>query len=336
MQADRLLALLLLLQTDGRLSAAILARRLEVSTRTIYRDLDALSASGVPVYAERGRNGGCALLPGFRTDVTGMTAAEARALFLFAGRGLPGGLGHDRDLKSALRKLLAAVPEPHRPAAIRARDRVVVDPTGWSGEAQPLPHLETVQEAVWLDRQLELRYRSSDAPAAVDRTVEPYGLVAKAGTWYLIAADHGEERLFRVSRIEAARVLETPSRRPPGLDLEALWVELRRRFDERGGEGLNVRVLVRTAILPRFLRLAAGPTIAAPEVGPQDPDWTVVGLQLRGEGPVIALLLSFGGDVEALEPLSVRRTMAAAATAIAARYGAARNTSAVVLAKTDR
>jgi predicted DNA-binding transcriptional regulator YafY len=240
MQADRLLALLLLLQANGRLSATKLARELEVSTRTIYRDLDALSAAGVPVYAERGRNGGCALLPGFRTDVTGLTAAEAQALFIFAGRGLPGGLGHEGDLTSALRKLLAAVPEPHRPEAVRARERVVVDPTAWAHEAEPLPHLATVQEAVWSDRQLRLRYRSSDAEVGRELTVEPYGLVAKAGTWYLIAAEDGEPRLFRASRIETATVLDADARRPAGLDLEALWLELRRRWDDRGGDGLAV------------------------------------------------------------------------------------------------
>jgi predicted DNA-binding transcriptional regulator YafY len=335
MQADRLLALLLLLQSYGRLSAASLARELEVSTRTVYRDLDALSAAGVPVYAERGRHGGCALLPGFRTDVTGMTADEARALFVFAGRGLPTGLGHDADLKSALRKLLAAVPEPHRPLAVQARDRVVVDPTGWSQGPEELPHLAVVEEAVWLDRKLELRYRSSDAPTGRILIVEPYGLVAKAGIWYLIAAEDGDPRLYRVSRVEDARLLEEPSSRPTGLDLEVLWLDLRRRFDERGGQGLSVRVRVQTAILPRFLRLAAGPTIAAPNIGPQDPDWTTVGLQFRGEGPAVALLLSLGASVEALEPASIRLTMADAAQAIVARYGIEK-TSPVELTKVDR
>ena len=320
MQSDRLLALLLLLQAHGRLSAARLAHELEVSTRTIYRDLDALSAAGVPVYAERGRLGGCALLPGFRTDVTGMTADEARALFVFAGRGLPGGLGQDADLKSALRKLLAAVPEPHRPAAMRARDRVVVDPTGWSREVEAVPQLATVQEAVWADRQLRMRYRSSDAPVARELIVEPYGLVAKAGTWYLIAAEDGDPRLFRVGRIEDAAVLEAATRRPPGLDVEKLWRHLRQRFDERGGDGLAVLARVRTEILARFLRLAAGPTIAPPEVRSEGPEWTELALRFRGEGPAVALLLSCGDDVEALEPASIRATMIGAAAAIAARY----------------
>ena len=343
MQADRLLALLLLLQANGRLSAASLARQLEVSTRTIYRDLDALSAAGVPVYAERGRNGGCRLLPGFRTDVSGMNADEARALFVFAGRGLPTGLGHEPDLKSALRKLLAAVPDAHRPAALQARDRVVVDPTGWSREAEAVPHLATVQEAVWLDRRLRLRYRSSDAPRARELEVEPYGLVAKAGTWYLIAAEDGEPRLFRASRIEAADLLDAPAHRPARLDLEALWLELRRRFDERGGEGLAVQARVRTANLGRFLRIAAGPTIEPPvhragdnDVAGDEDGWTAVSLRFRGEGPAVAFLLQFGGDVEALEPASIRRAMAVAARAIAARYRGAAKTSARALTNTER
>ena len=304
------------------MSAAALARRLEVSTRTIYRDIDALSAAGVPVYAERGRNGGCALLPGFRTDVTGMTADEARALFVFAGRGLPGGLGHEAELKSALRKLLAAVPEAHRPAAVQARERVVVDPMGWSGRPEAVPHLATVQAAVWADRQLGLRYRSSDATVGRDLTVEPFGLVAKAGTWYLIAAEGGEPRLFRVSRIEAAVVLEVPCRRPRDLDLESLWLELRRRFDERGGDGLTVRTLVRTENVARFLRMSAGPTIepARHRDHVAGPGWTEVDLRFRGEGPAVAFLLGFGGDVEVLEPATIRTAMAAAAQAIAARY----------------
>ena len=325
MQADRLLALLLLLQANVLTSAATLARRLEVSTRTIYRDIDALSAAGVPVYAERGRNGGCALLPGFWTDVTGLTADEARALFIFAGRGLPGGLGHETELKSALRKLLAAVPEPHRPAAVQARDRVVMDTTGWSREIEPVPHLATVQEAVWFDRRLGLRYRSSDAPSARNLEVDPYGLVAKAGTWYLIAAEDGEPRLFRASRIEAAEVLEAPARRPRDLDLEALWLELRRRWDERGGDGLAVRVLVRTESLARFLRMSAGPTLEPAQHCEHGSDgaWTVVDLRFRGEGPAVAFLLGFGGDVEVLQPATMRTAMAAAAQAIAARYDGA-------------
>src|SRR5689334_7638215 len=234
MRADRLLAILLLLQARGRLSARELAAELEVSERTIHRDVEALSAAGVPVYAERGRHGGIALLPGYRTDVSGLTAPEARALFVFAGRGTLADLGLEGDLRSALRKLLSALPEPHRPGAEQAADRVVVDPRAWMRAREELPHLATVQEAVWRDRRVSIRYRRPGAATAADRLLDPYGLVAKAGTWYLVAADAGEPRLYRVSRIEAAAVTEEPADRPRGLDLEALWEELRGRVEERG------------------------------------------------------------------------------------------------------
>src|SRR5439155_6633823 len=169
-RADRLLSLLSLLQVHGRLSATDLARRLEVSTRTVYRDIEALSASGVPVYTEQGRRGGCVLLPGYRTDVSGLTSAEARALFTFTGRGL----GMDADLKAALRKLLAQLPEPQRPEALHAQSSVVVDPRGWRRVADQTPHLDTVQTVVRQGKRLRMNYRGSE------RTVDPYGLVAKA------------------------------------------------------------------------------------------------------------------------------------------------------------
>src|SRR5947209_21216 len=228
-----------MLQAHRRLSARDLAGRLEVSERTIHRDVEALSAAGVPVYAERGRHGGIALLPGYRTDVSGLTAPEARALFVFAGRGTLADLGLEGDLRSALRKLLSVLPEPHRPGAEQAAGRVVVDPRAWMRSRERLPHLAVVQDAVWRDRRLRLRYRRPGAPDAVERLLDPYGLVAKAGTWYLVAADAGEPRLYRVSRIEAAEATEEPADRPPGLDLEALWEDLRGRVEDRG-PGLEI------------------------------------------------------------------------------------------------
>ena len=205
MKSDRLLSLLLLLQGHGRMSARRLAERLEVTERTIHRDVEALSAAGVPVYAERGRRGGIALLPGYRTDVSGLTPDEARALFLFGGRGSPAAdLGLEAPLRGALRKLLAALPEPQRPEAEEAGRRVVVDPRGWLRQPEELPHLPAVQAAVWSGRRLRIRYRSAGAEKAAERVVDTYGLVSKAGVWYLVAADRGEPRTYRVSRMEAA------------------------------------------------------------------------------------------------------------------------------------
>src|SRR5215469_2118030 len=239
MRSDRLLSILLLLQVHGRLSAGDLAGRLEVSQRTIHRDVEALSAAGVPVYAERGRHGGIALLAGYRTDVSGLTAPEARALFVFAGRGTLADLGLEGELRSALRKLLSVLPEPHRPDAEQAAGRVVVDPRAWMRSRDDVPHLATVQDAVWRDRRLRMRYRRPGASDPVDRLLDPYGLVAKAGTWYLVGADGGEPRLYRVSRIEAAEVTDQAAERPAALDLEAL----RGRVEGRG-PGVEVRARV--------------------------------------------------------------------------------------------
>lgn len=184
-KADRLLSILLLLQTRGRVAASELAERLEVSPRTIYRDVEALSAAGVPVYAERGRNGGIALLPGFRTDVTGLTSDEARALFVLTAQGTHAALGLDGALGSALRKVMAALPAPHRPAAELTSRRILVDPDRWMSGPRTAVDLDTLHTAVFTDCRLRIRYRHSGATRPRTYTVDPYGLVAKAGsgTW---------------------------------------------------------------------------------------------------------------------------------------------------------
>lgn len=319
MRSDRLLSILLLLQVHGRLSAGELAGRLEVSERTIHRDVEALGAAGVPVYAERGRHGGIALLQGYRTDVSGLTAPEARALFVFAGRGTLADLGLEGDLRSALRKLLSVLPEPHRPGAERAAGRVVVDPRGWMRGRDDLPHLATAQEAVWRDRRLRIRYRRPGAPEAVERLLDPYGLVAKAGTWYLVGADRGEARLYRVSRIEAAEVTDQPADRPAGLDLEALWEELRGRVEERG-PGVLVRARVRVERVELLLRVAASQLAAPPTRGDTRDGWTDLELRYPAEGAARASLLAFGADVEVRSPAALRAAMRESAAAVVALY----------------
>ncbi len=319
MRSDRLLSILLLLQVHGRLSARDLSERLEVSERTIHRDVEALGTAGVPVYAERGRHGGIALLPGYRTDVSGLTAPEARALFVFAGRGTLADLGLEGDLRSALRKLLSVLPEPHRPEAEQAAGRVLVDPRAWMRSREDLPHLAAVQEAVWRDRRVRLRYRRPGAAGAADRLLDPYGLVAKAGTWYLVAADAGEPRLYRLSRIEGVEVTEQPANRPPGLDLEALWEELRGRIEERG-PGVEVRVRVRSERVEMLLRIVASQLVAPAERGDARGGWSELRLRYPAEGAARGSLLGFGPDVEVLEPASLRAGMLEASRAVAALY----------------
>lgn len=216
MKSDRLLSILLLLQTRGRVAAPELAERLEVSVRTIYRDIEALSASGVPVYAERGRHGGIALLPGYRTDVTGLTADESRALFILAAQGAHSALGLDSAFRSALRKVMAALPEPHRPAAELTSRRILVEASRWRGGPMPAVDLGVLQEAVLTERRLRLRYRHSGTDTPRAYTVDPYGLVSKAGVWYLVADRRAEPQLFRADRVREATLTDAPVRRRQG------------------------------------------------------------------------------------------------------------------------
>ncbi|MFC4495505.1 helix-turn-helix transcriptional regulator [Streptomyces ovatisporus] len=254
MKSDRLLSILLLLQTRSRVPADELARRLEVSTRTIYRDVESLSATGVPVYAERGRHGGISLLPGFRTDVTGLTADEARALFVLTAQGTHSALGLDSALGSALRKVMAALPAPHRPAAELTSRRILVDPERWLSGQQPAVDLDVLTTAVFADRRLHIRYRHGGETRTHHYTVDPYGLVAKAGTWYLVADRRGRPQLFRADRVQHANVTEVPVRRREGVELGDVWEELRRQV-ESWAPDVPVRARVRQSRLEMFRRI---------------------------------------------------------------------------------
>ena len=320
MRADRLLSLLSLLQVHGRLSASRLAAELEVSERTVYRDMDALSAAGVPVYAERGRNGGCALLPGYRTDVTGLTADEARALFTFTGSGTLADLGLDTELRTALHKLLARLPAVQQPEALRAKASVVVDPRGWRREPEDVPWLRTVRDAVHEGRKLRMAYRSSGKAAATHRTVDPYGLVAKAGAWYLIAAANGEPRLYRVTRISEATVLDEPATRPEDLDLEALWDSLRRRAEDRRS-GVVVSLRVKAAEADRLVRVCQAQLSTPVEsIGVPVDGWVELVMIFVAEGAAAAMLAGFGGQVAVTAPDSVRARLKEIGTELLAQY----------------
>src|SRR5918911_2721208 len=231
MRADRLVSIMLLLQLYQRLTAGELARRLEVSERTIHRDMEALSTAGVPVVAERGSGGGWALVDGYRTNLTGLNAAEVQTLFSGLPPSLLADLKLDRAGDAAHVKLLAALPPSSRADAEYARRRVHVDVAGWGGAAdERVPHLHTVQEAVWRGRRLLFKY-GSDCGEAAERSVDPLGLVAKGGVWYLVArGTEGEVRSYRVSRVTQARVSEEACERPEGFDLAEFWAASVARF----------------------------------------------------------------------------------------------------------
>jgi predicted DNA-binding transcriptional regulator YafY len=316
-KSDRLLSILLLLQTWGRVPAHELAERLEVSVRTIYRDVEALSASGVPVYAERGRHGGIELLAGFRTDVTGLTADESRALFILAAQGAHAALGLDAALGSALRKVMAALPEPYRPAAEVTSRRILVDATRWKGGPRAAADLATLQDAVFADRRLRLSYRHSGDTEPRTYTVDPYGLVSKAGIWYLVADRRGRPRLFRADRVRSAHLTDAPVKRRPGVELAHAWEELRRQVEERPG-GIAVTVRVRRDRFDLFLRLHGGALTEPPEDDGASP-WVTARLayELVGE---TRPLLAFGNKLEVLSPPEVREELARAAASVTEVY----------------
>src|SRR3954464_5539639 len=241
MRASRLVSLLLLLQSRGGQTAAELARELEVSVRTIHRDVDALSASGVPIYADRGPHGGIRLVDGYRTRLTGMTADEAEALFLAGVPGPAAELGLGTVVAAARLKVLAALPTelrarasrlPHRfppPTGLRARasrlvERFHLDAAAWYHPDEAVPHLGALSEAVWECQRVQIGYDRGDK--TVDRVLEPLGLVLKAGVWYLIAAADGQPRTYRVSRVSRVTTLDDATFERPGeFDLAAFWAE---------------------------------------------------------------------------------------------------------------
>jgi predicted DNA-binding transcriptional regulator YafY len=305
MKSDRLLSALLLLQAHGRLTGRELARRLEVSQRTVHRDMESLSAAGVPVFALRGARGGWQLDQGWRTRVPGLDESELRALLMAQPRVL-GDARLARAAQRALDKLVAAMPPTLREQATSIRQRLHVDTTGWGGVAEDVAALPTVQDAVALDRKLALRYRPAGREP-VERTVDPLGLVAKGGTWYLVAQTDGECRTYRVSRIEQARLLGQPSVRPAGFDLAAYWKssteELRRAWTRYEA---TLRLEPRAARSLRQWRTTA----TLPEAD-ADGEWVTMRVHFDDEDQACFLVLGFGPRVDVIEPASLRRRVAA-------------------------
>ncbi len=324
MRASRLLSLQMLLETRGRMSAQALAEALEVSVRTLYRDVDQLSAAGVPIYAERGRNGGFALLPGWKTTLTGLTPSEAQAVFL---SGLPGpaqDLGLGGDVEGARLKLLSSLPASWREDAQRVSTRLHLDPVDWYRESDSTPHLPTVAAAVWSGHQIAMRYESwADT---VERTVSPLGLVLKAGVWYLVAlpavavgAVHGAKdaakdgpRTYRVSNILAATGLAAAVQRPPRFGLANYWAKSIQRF-ESGIYTSEAALLATPAGLKGLRALSsavARAVAAAPPVRRKD-GRVAVTIPIESVEHACGQLMRLSPDVEVLRPL-IDRLLAAA------------------------
>jgi len=319
MRAARLLNLQMLLQARGRMSATALARELEVSVRTLYRDIDQLSAAGVPVYAERGRAGGFQLLPGWKTTLTGLTPSEAQAVFLGGLAGPAADLGLDASVRNAQLKLLAALPADWRGAAQRVSSRLHLDPVDWYREEEAPRLLATVASAVWDERQVAMQYASWKRSAR--QVVHPLGLVLKAGIWYLVAAREGVARTYRVSSIESAEVLAAAVVRPRKFDLAHYWTESVRRFETELYAGrAEVRVTARGLAA---LRQLGAPVARALRDVPAPADGERVQLRIPVETgeQAAAQLLRLAPEVEVTGPAALRQAVQDRLRATAAAYG---------------
>ena len=320
MRASRLVTLLLLLQTRGRMTAAQLATELEVSERTVHRDVDALSEAGVPIYAERGPHGGVQLVEGYRTRLTGMTADEAEGLFL---SGLPGPaaeLGLGTVVTAARLKVLASLPSELRVRASRLVERFYLDAAGWFQESDPVPHLAAVAEAVWEGRRLWIEYERGDS--RVERLLEPLGLVLKGGIWYVVASVEDGIRTYRLSRVVGARPLEETFDRPAGFDLASHWAESIAAY-EREIPRIEVTVRVAPDRLDVLGDLVGHHAVAAAErLDEPDPDgWTRLRLRVDwGLNEAAEHLVGMGRHLEVLGPPEVREQVVNLARGVLERY----------------
>lgn len=312
MRADRLFSIVLLLQSRGQMTARTLARQLEVSERTIHRDMEALSGAGIPVVAERGSGGGWSLLGEYRTNLTGLNEAEVQSLFLTRPTPVLADLNLDKAAEGALLKLLAALPSIYRQGAEYARQRIHIDVTGWHATKEAVPLLHVLQDAIWQERKVMIRYQRGDS-GSVDRLIDPLGLVAKGSVWYLVGAVEGHVRSYRVSRIVDAELTGDVFQRPPDFNLAVFWEQSAAQFREhlpRYQAQVRVRpdILVRMPYAGRFCRIE--------HVGQTDAEgWVHVSLRFDIEEMACEYALSFGPQLEVLKPPPLREKVVAAAKA---------------------
>jgi predicted DNA-binding transcriptional regulator YafY len=318
MRASRLLSILITLQLQGRVSARELARQFEVSKRTIYRDVEELSAAGVPVYAEHGAAGGFALLDGWQTRLTGMTAREAEALAFAHLPEAAGELGLGDEAAAARLKFLASMPSDSSDAARRVADRFHLDPTPWHRRAQPTqPWLKELARAVWESRRVRLQYQSWRGRSL--RELEPLGIVMKAGEWYFVARREERHAIYKLAKVEELSVLTDRFKRPRGFDLAREWQSSVESF-EKGLRVGEAQLRVKPSALSRIERLGADmsePILAAQpdELGVREARVTIEDISHAA-----SLILGLGEDVEVLGPPALREELRRRAAAVLRLY----------------
>lgn len=313
MRTSRLVSMLLMLQARGRVTAQALADEFEVSVRTIYRDVDQLSAAGVPVYADRGPGGGFALLDGYRTDLTGMTRAEAETLPIAALPGAADALGLAEPLRSAQLKLVAALPKGAAGAS-RIGSRLHIDPVDWYRRAEPAPWLPLLATAVWEQKRIAMRYRSWHGTHL--RRCAPLGLVLKAGNWYLLAQARTQIAIYKVASIEDLEIQPETFARPEGFDLQARWSSMVLSFERNLLKG-RATLLVKREAIPDLDALGAAAAERAVCGLPDGDGWCRVTVPVEEVDQAARQLLRLGPRVRVLEPCALRDALRRLAQAIA-------------------
>ena len=313
MRADRLLSIMLLLEMHERMTAAELAKRLEVSERTILRDMDALSSAGIPVVAERGAGGGWRLIEGYRPQLTGLTVDEVQSLFFSRPSGALAELGFKEASDSAWLKLWVSLGERAREQATFVHERILIDPRGWRDSSQALTALPKLIEALWHGRQARFEYETALHERG-ERLVHPLGLVAKGSAWYLVASRDGELRSYRVSRASNVIVEADSAIRPDGFDLAKYWEESSSRFREQLPE-VQATYLIDPSVL-RWIRYKGWRVVEQVDEGER----IRVRLRFDSEEEVVQLALAHGADVELLEPVALRSVVREAARGTVEKY----------------
>ena len=320
MRADRLLSLLMLLQTRGRVTARDLSGELEVSERTIYRDIEALSMAGVPVYAERGPGGGCALLDSYRTSLTGLNEDEVRALFMLSVPAPLTDLGVSQELKAAMLKLSASLPTARRIDEERSRKRIHLDSVWWHQPEEKAPHLQTIHRALWDNRKLRLVYHLP-FNTLVERIVEPYGLVAKTSVWYLVCARDDHIRVQRVANVVEADILDESFEFPPGFDLTSFWQEWCVDY-ENNRPLYPVTVRVSPQVIPYLSWYFKNEVREVLQVAPpDDEEWVTLTLPFESFESARMHIMSYGRAIEVIEPEALRKSVIDFAEQIIGFYG---------------
>jgi predicted DNA-binding transcriptional regulator YafY len=309
----------MLLQLRGRMSAEALAAEFEVCVRTIYRDIDQLSASGVPVYAERGRSGGFALLEGYRARLNGFTTAEADALLLAGAGPAAEGLGIGAEAAAARLKLLSGLPPEAGERAERVSARFHLDPAPWYARHETPAVMPQIAEAVWRERRIRMGYDSW--AGGVERIADPLGVVLKAGVWYLVAAVRGAPRTYRASNITSLEVLDSPARRPAGFNLERHWTAWTEDFERRlASQPARIRVSRAGRRLMRDFWASAFAALPQPGLSEAGPDWIEARIDVEEAAQSVRQFLRLGSEVEVLAPADLRRAVAREAQQIASLY----------------